>query len=170
MNAGRRGKTLIELVVVVAITSVVLTMTTATLVTLFRVERQIRGDVEQTRSLDRLDARVRTDAHAAIAAKIENGCELTLADDRTVRYTFADSQVWREVRRGGMVQHRDAFELPERAQAAFTLADDGGRQLIVLSIRPAELPERAYATAVRAATILAVVNLHRAPSTAEDRP
>ena len=60
MNASRRGKTLIEVVVIVALTGVALSLATTTLVTLFRVERQLRADTAYDLTQSRLATRWRT--------------------------------------------------------------------------------------------------------------
>jgi type II secretory pathway pseudopilin PulG len=160
--AGHRsGKTLLEALVIITMLGVVLTGVTTTLVTSFRVERQLSRDTAQEASLARLASRVRTDAHAAIGAKIDSGCELMLADGRTVRYAFESPRIVREVRRGDAILHRDAFLLPAKAEVAFSAASEADGQLVRVSITPADQPVQAFATPVRSASIEAAVASHR---------
>src|SRR3954467_8043163 len=59
MSTSRRGKSLLELMVILAILSVVLALSATSLTTLFRLGRQLSRDIEQGAALDRLAARWR---------------------------------------------------------------------------------------------------------------
>jgi Tfp pilus assembly protein FimT len=159
-HVSRSGTTLIELLVLIAATSVILSLATAAFVTLFRSERQIRDDTAQAQTLARLSSRWRADVHAAVSAKVDKACELTWPDGRTVHYAFEAPRISREVRRGQKVEHRDSFTLPSRSQAQFSQAAEATWTVVRLSIRPAVLPDKAYATPPRPATIDAALNPH----------
>jgi hypothetical protein len=161
MRNSRRAKSLLEMVIIVSIMSVALTLSATTLVALFRVERQIRTSADHRQTIDRLSSRLRADAHAAVSAKTEGGCELSLPDGRTILYVFAAPAITREVRRGSEVLHRDAFVLAAKAQAAFSSDGEASDKLIRVSITPGELPQRRHQVAIRSVAIAAAVNLHR---------
>jgi prepilin-type N-terminal cleavage/methylation domain-containing protein len=156
----RAGWTLLELSIVVTISSIVFMLAAVTLAALFRVKVQMAGDTEQDVSIARLASRLRTDAHDAVSAEVENDCELKLADGRTIRYAASPSGVVREVARSGEIEHRDAFRLPRRAKVAFSSHDEERGQLVELAIAAADLPDQSYAIPARPIEILAAVNLH----------
>jgi len=166
----RAAKTLLEVVIIVSIMSVALTLAATTLVALFRVERQIRASQMQRQMLTRLGSRLRSDAHAAVSVKIDNGCELSLAGGRKIQYRVVAPEITRELRDGDDVLHRDAFVLPPRAQAEFEIAGEPDAPLVRLAITPGELPGRAHQAASRSASIIAAVNLHHAAPVMEAVP
>jgi type II secretory pathway pseudopilin PulG len=166
----RQGKSLVEMLVIIAVLSVVLMGAVTTLVTLLRIERQIHRDLAQGQALARLASRVRTDAHQAVAATTAGDCDLTLANGRTIHYAFDAPRIVREVRRGSAVEHRDGFPLPAGAEVAFSLADEAGGKLLRLSIAAADTSTTAHAVPVRPTSIEAVVNLHRQPRQREASP
>jgi Tfp pilus assembly protein FimT len=170
MNIPRRGKSLIEMVIIIGIMSIVLSMAATTLVALFRVERQIRSSESHRQTLDRLSGRLRADAHSAVAVKTDDGCQFSLPSGQTIEYAVALPEITREVRRDAEVLHRDAFRLAPRSQAAFAVEGESAGQLVRLSIMPGELPSRAHLAATRPVTIAAAVNLHRVAARAEAAP
>jgi prepilin-type N-terminal cleavage/methylation domain-containing protein len=156
----RAGWTLLELSIVVTISSIIFMLAAVTLAGVFRVKMQMAGDTEQDVSIARLATRLRADAHDALSAKIADGCELKLADGRTIRYAIVPAGVLREVAKAGVVEHRDSFRLPKRAQAAFSSSDQEHGQLLKLAIVAAELPDQSYAIPARPIAIEAAVDLH----------
>jgi type II secretory pathway pseudopilin PulG len=166
----RRGTTLIEMLVLITLIGVVLTGTATTLVMLLRIERQVRTDQEQHRTLANLTGQWRADAHAAIAAGATDSCDFILADGRAIRYSFAAPRIVREVRRDGDIVHRDAFVLSNHAQVAFSVTGDVTHQLVRLAITPSAEPAPAYAAPVRPALVEAVLNLHGQDSVVEKSP
>jgi hypothetical protein len=157
----RRAKSLLELIVILSIMSIILTLSATSLTTLFRLRAQLTRDIEQGMALDRLAARWRADAHEATSASLNAGCALTLADGRTVQYSFAAPRILREVRRDAAVLHRDRFLLPVSATAVFEKEGDEPQTLVRLMIRPIEVHTR-RSEMPRSATLEAAVGLHRA--------
>ena len=94
------GKSLIEMLVMISMLSIVLGLSATSLATLFRSAHTITRDTEQARSIDRLAMRLRTDAHEAVSASVAEDCNLTLADGRSIRYSFTAPRIVREVREG----------------------------------------------------------------------
>jgi len=168
MNVGmRRGKTLIEMLVLITVLSVIMSVVAATLVALFKTNRQITRDLEQQTSLARLSAKFRSDAHAARSCQVGASCQLAMEDGRVIDYAFSPQRITREVRRGDAVEHRDAFRLPAAAAASFESPAESGGRLVRLSIDAAPDSDRAYLTPVRPATIEAAVAISRRPETRE---
>jgi len=159
MNARRSGKTLIEMLILISLTSMVLGTVATTLIALFKTDRQVRRDVEQQTTLARLGSRFRTDAHAARTCQIDKTCELIWPDGRVVRYALEGQRLSREVRNGDAVEHRDAFVLPNTAAVRFEQPADLGGRLVRLSITAKEHSDKPYLTAVRPTTIDAAIGL-----------
>jgi hypothetical protein len=170
MSASRRGKTLIEVAVIVAMTGVALSLATTTLVSLFRIERQLRADTAYDLTQRRLASRWRADVHAAVAAKADGDCQLTLPDGRYIHYAFSTPVIHREVRRGDQIEHRDAFVLPRSAQASFSRNTDADGRVIRLSITSPPQPGPARATPTPPLTIAAALNLQGQLANLEGQP
>ena len=155
----RRGKTLVEMLVLISVLTIILGLVATSLVVLFKTDRQVRRDLEQVTALARLSSKFRADAHAAASCQVADSCDLALPDGRVVRYAAGPQCITREVRRGDAVEHRDAFLLPATATAKFELPDELQGRLVRLSISAAADSDRPYLTAVRPATIEAAVGI-----------
>ena len=164
----RTGKTLLEAVVIISIMSLVVGLSATSLATLFRLRHQLSRDAEQAAVLARLATRLRLDAHEAISAAVDDDCLLTLADGRTIQYTYTAPSIIREVKRDDSIVHRDRFLLPRSASADFVRPDDDPR-LVRVSIRPIEMRTR-KTEMPRTATIEAVVGLNGALARNERQP
>jgi hypothetical protein len=167
MNA-RNGKTLVEMLVVITLMSAVLGTAAMTMTLIFRVERQIRRDIDQQVAVERLGRLWRADAHAAIACDAKDDCTFTLADGRSVRYWLDGRRMRREATRGGKVQHREAFALPGDSRATVAVEHVGNRELATLRIESAAT--HGYGVPVRPLWLTAVVNLHSADNAEEGAP
>jgi prepilin-type N-terminal cleavage/methylation domain-containing protein len=154
----RRGKSLIELLVVISIMSVVLGLCATSLATLFRLRHQLSRDRQQAAALARLATRLRQDAHSATDFSLDSACLLTLPAGEAVHYTYAPPHILREHRRGVQLLHRDRFTLPTSATAAFEQEAGSPHPLLRLTIRPAEVSTR-RTEIPRAVTIEAAVGL-----------
>lgn len=166
---SRRGKSLLEMLVVITVMSIVLGTISLTLTALFRIQRQLARDGEQLTSHARLGKLWRADAHAALSAEVNDDCTFTLADGRSVRYWIDGQKLRRDVSRAGEIDQREAFNLPAESQAAFAEAKLGERGLATLSIRSTGVP-RAFSPAARPVALSAVVNLHGVSAAEEDAP
>ncbi len=159
MTRSRRGKSLIEMLIIISILSVVLSTTAATLIALFKTDRQIRRDTAHLTTLARLSSRFRTDAHAAQSCVVDQACALTRADGRVVRYAQEGHKLHRQVLRGEAVEHRDAFVLPDTAIVKFEQPPEHQSQLVRLTIRAKQDADKPFLTPVRPTTIEAAVGL-----------
>jgi prepilin-type N-terminal cleavage/methylation domain-containing protein len=166
---SRRGKSLLELLVVITVMSIVLGTISLTLTALFRIQRQLARDGEQLTSHSRLGKLWRADAHAALSAEVKDDCTFTLQDGRSVRYWVDGARLRREVSREDETEQREAFDLPAESQAAFAEVKIGERGLATLSIRSTRVA-RGFTPAVRPVSLSAVVNLHGVSAAMEDGP
>jgi hypothetical protein len=165
----RKGKTLIEVLVLVTLLTIALGMSTTSLATLFRIHRLIRADAQQAAALARLATQFRSDAHEAVSAALDEHCVFTRADGRTIHYVHEAPRLVRQIRRGDKVLHRDAFVMSKSAAVKFDREGDGETGLVRLSIVPMELtpPKREIP---RSATIEAAVRLHSNPAQIARQP
>src|SRR5262245_10738443 len=111
----RRGRTLIEVMVIISMLSFIFAGSVTTLAAMFRLDRQFRRDREQSQTLARLGSLFRRDAHGAASVQAGAGCVLSLPDGRQVHYAAAERSITREVRQGAEVLHQDTFYLPAAA-------------------------------------------------------
>ena len=154
------GKSLVEVMVVVTIVSIILAACTTTLAALMHVERQFRRDAEQTTTLARLAARIRSDAHQATALQAGDACVLSMPGGEAIHYAADGRAIIREVHRGMTVEHRDAFRLPGDADIAFEAVEQSGGKLLRLTIRGSGRPVPGSPT-VQDTTIDAALGLSR---------
>lgn len=161
MRHARRGKSLVELMVVISILSIVTGMSATILATLYRLHRRYARDMEQAVTLDRLATRLRADAHDAVVAAVDEDCTLGLADGRSIQYAFTAPRIIRQVKRDASVLHHDTFLMPRDAIVQFEKEGTPDRTLVRLLVRPGEfkLPARELP---RGATIEAAVGLRAA--------
>jgi type II secretory pathway pseudopilin PulG len=164
-----RGKTLLEVVIIISMMGLVVGLAATSLATLFRLRQQMSRDSEQAAVLARLGTRLRLDAHEAVAVALNDGCLLTLPDGRSIQYTFAAQSITREVKRDATVVHRDRFLLPKSAGAEFSRDGESPSAMVRLSIRPIEVKTR-NTEMPRTTTIEAVVGLNRALAQTERQP
>jgi hypothetical protein len=164
-----RGKSLVEMLVVISLMSGALAICAMTLSALFRTEVRLRKDREQQLAASRLADLWRADSHAALSCAADKECVFTLPGGRTAKYAIAGPAISREVARGETIEHRDAFRLPADAAAAFAVTKIENRNLAVLRVQPAG-DGRPRSAAVRPVIIEAVVNLHGGAIAKEDTP
>ena len=152
MKRPRMGSTLIELTVVLTVLSLVWLSITCALYTLYRADIRLRDDLQYEQSLDRFAMRLRLDAHAASSAELverdEGGKELVLSTEgrRSIHYGISDQGVYRVVREGEAILHRDKF-LTSRVTSQWELQSPQEHALIVVTL--AERDARSQATRVQ---------------------
>jgi Tfp pilus assembly protein FimT len=129
-----RGKSLVEMLVVISVMSLVLGTIAVTLTALFRVERQVARDIERISSYGRLERAWRADSHAATVCETGDECRFTLPSGATVRYWLDGVRLRRELLQGTAVEHRDSFEMPPGAQVSFSRSTIGNKAVAALAI------------------------------------
>lgn len=134
----RRGMTLVELAVVIAAASIIMSTVAVSLHRMYRADRSVRDELAESASLMRLSSMFRADAHLAIdAAKsdaAEDGPEvegllMRLSGNETIAYTFTNSSIRRTKRRGEEVIHRDAFRLASDVDVELVFRDEQAAQM-----------------------------------------
>ena len=156
----RRGSTLVEMMVVVTLMGLVLTISSALITGLFRMQRLLQADREQEQRLQRIDIRLRDDAHAARALNLPQTtvCELSQGK-QTIRYEILPEEIRRERQLSGKIVHRDSFLLPPHCRADFSRVASSRQTLVKLTIVPGTQLRTPYAVPVRPAAIEAAINL-----------
>jgi len=131
MKRKARGIALVELLVVIALVSVIISAVAICLHGMYRANRRTRESMAGRTAISRLSLRFRADAHAAVDAAVEVEASEKPASvvfsqpaGRTVEYRFERSRVLRVVRQDDEVAHRDAFRLPRRTEIQWESADD----------------------------------------------
>jgi prepilin-type N-terminal cleavage/methylation domain-containing protein len=138
MRKMRRGYSLIEMLVVIAITGTTLTIVALIMHTLYQADRRLREDLEEQRNLQRIASQLRTDAHQAISVATSKVAEnplarvltLSFSDNRIIEYSLAGKGVDRIVKRGSEVVHRDRFQFAS-ASGSFWIMDATREQPLI---------------------------------------
>ena len=169
MRHPRRGFTLIESLVVIALTGTTLTVVTVTMHSLHRAEHRLREDQQSQRALEQLAFRLRQDAHGAASATIATttparSLTLVTPDEQQIEYLSAGTGIERVVRRGKTVAHRDRFMLAAAADAFWTMDTRFERPVIVFHW-PAPTSSPPSAGALRSTRVIqTVVGVARHPA------
>ena len=166
----RRGLSLVEMMVVIAIGSAIIGLVGVCLQGLYRAERRTRQQMTQREALTQLGLRFRSDAHEAARVERTEPAKpggavrlvLTAQDGRTVTYQADGGQVERTVERGGQVVHHDAFRLPG-VRVAWELKSAGDQVLAAAVILHAPEPSVATGETDYEERLEARVGLHQKP-------
>lgn len=137
-TATRRGFTLVEVMVMVALSSVLVVMGVMLFSALIKAQRQFSLRERQRREFSRIDALLRTDAHAATRAAVEQPESCELQDEAASAWTYrlADDTLTRVRTRQGEVVQRESFQVPPGSKVEFKLAAAGKRTLLQLRLEP----------------------------------
>jgi prepilin-type N-terminal cleavage/methylation domain-containing protein len=141
----RRGFSLVELMVTIAIFSFVLACSSVALATMWRAQTNVQIDLARMATLTRFARQLRADAHVANSAQIISSADgrsvgVTLSQvDSQIEYTNAMDRVIRVVHVNGAVVHREVFVLPDTTAASWTLNTTPASMLHVEFDRPEEV-------------------------------
>lgn len=137
----RRGTSLLEITVAIALLAVFISASGALLTTLFRMQRSMSAALQEQTIRARLGVQLRADAHAAASATCddEQSCELAQAAGKTIRYRVAEKAIHREVRNGDVVEHREEYSLTH-SRAAFSVDSSLELPLLQLRVEPVSNP------------------------------
>ncbi len=114
----RAAYSLVEMMTVIALTSVIASIAAVCLHGLYSVELATREDSERRSSMVRLSVQFRSDAHRASEALVDPGGGKTPAivftgpPDRSIEYRAESDKIRRIVRQSQQIVHQDAFRLP----------------------------------------------------------
>lgn len=165
----RRGYSLIETLVAIALITTTFSTIVVTLDGMFRASRGVRGEAESQLDLERFAARFRGDAHEALSveSKQEGGesgagtLAFALADGRTARYTIEPGGVGRVLSGGEKAEHRDTYRLPRYVAATWRLQTDRPRPIVSLVLTPKPGTGKSGPTAYQVSRVDASVGLLR---------
>jgi type II secretory pathway pseudopilin PulG len=160
---GRRGISLIEVLVVVTSMAILLGLCAVTMQALFRVESEAQARRAAASALARLAGQFREDAHSSGDAELRAGAGLRLRRESSVSidYEIAPGRVTRVETAGGQPPRRESFALGRHAIAAFERRDDGPRRFLALVVR--REPTRNQPDPPHPLEILALVGKGRTP-------
>jgi prepilin-type N-terminal cleavage/methylation domain-containing protein len=124
----QRGMTLVEMLVVLSLMAVLLGFTGVCMHGMFRAQARLDDNTQRRASLERLGLQLRTDAHAALRARLQDDQDttvlvLTTADSREIEYRAEAADVDRTVRQADAVLHRDTFRMPGVAGIEWEVSD-----------------------------------------------
>ena len=142
----RRGFSLLELMVVVALLGVVMAIGGQVLTALFRLQRQSLADIDQRRTLAALATRLREDAHAALESRLVDSAKLQLigSGGLIMEYAIEGSRIDCRVLRGDQIVRRESFRLPRTS--ALALEVDAGSEvdgsLVRVVVKPSGITSR----------------------------
>ncbi len=146
MMRKRRGTSLIEIMVVVALLGVMISATGVCLHGVYRVDQQTRQAVVHATAVDRLSLQFRADAHAAMKASVQQGegqdppaIVFAELDGRTTEYRQQRNHIIRTVARSGEVVHREGYLL-RRGSVATWRVEGQSPAVASLDITPAATP------------------------------
>jgi len=144
----RRGYTLVEMLVVITISTVMLGVAVQVLYLLARLERGGREHVNRATIVARLADQFRSDVHAALRPMPTDGAEknqwqFALAGDRTVTYRALPGEVERREQIAGEPARQESYVLPADAAAEIAIRTDPAPAIASLVIT---LPGPAAAT------------------------
>ena len=138
----RQAYTLVEMVVAIGLTAVTLSVTAMTMHSLHRAEHRMRDDFQEQRTLKRLVAQLRQDAHEASSASLTNELDansparqvtLEMPDGKPIRYAIHTNRFEREVLDESNVAHRETFRLVA-PNSKWTVKAVDGRTLLTLRV------------------------------------
>lgn len=121
-TSQRHGHTLIEMVVVIAITSAILGALTAVLVSSLRTSQAATNQWSHSRAVIELSRQLRADAHQASVARVEDHALVLELTAGQIRYAQVGAHL--ERRQQGEVSAREVYRLDEGNDVAWTLAGD----------------------------------------------
>lgn len=173
MTRRRRGFTLIEMLIVMAVAAVMITLATLTIALLMRSERTGGESLLAAQAGHRFERRFRNDVHTATTATVDSKAPgrplLTLTADKqpTITWSRVDGGLRRTV--ASQPPHIDTFRL-SASNVSFSLESTGSpqrrRELVTVTAIPRILaephPSEAWPTRLTAA-------LNRSTSTRPDR-
>jgi prepilin-type N-terminal cleavage/methylation domain-containing protein len=142
-RTARRGFTLIEILVVITLTSTILGGIAVLLHGVWRTERSVSDHRTQMTVLFHVAELFRADTNAGelTAPAPEPGgpavdqVALAYPNERILEYRAADAQIERIVRIRGAITHRDTFKLAANSSASWRLGAAEPRRLIMQIIR-----------------------------------
>lgn len=135
----RRGFTLIEMLLALALTAMTFTTVLVALHGVFRSETNLRAEVRNDLDLSRLAAQFRTDAHEATSVHPGEEASLLvfrLAADQSAEYRLTSRRVERLQRRGSQIERQETYAFPKALKPQWQIATEGASPRASLVLEP----------------------------------
>jgi hypothetical protein len=138
---GRKGYTLVEMLIVISGLAVVFGLSVGMIHMLLRLDRGSRSRLGEKASISRLAREFRRDAHAAISARSvdadgRRGVELELGGGRKVTYADDASKLVRYETAGADPARREIYRLPSRGRPEVRLDEGRGETWVTVTLPP----------------------------------
>ena len=140
---GRRAYTLIEILVVIAVTTTLMGIGLGILHTLIRLEGGSREEIQQRAAMGRLAVQFRRDVHAAkelikasepASEEARPAWQLSIAPDRVVEYRVEPEQLVRTERAGSEILGEESFCLPEETNVSIARIGEAAPGIVRLRV------------------------------------
>ena len=138
MKSNRRGHSLIEVLVILAGVSMLLTVSAGLLHVLFKLDRIERTELAETATIGRLSRQFRQDAHASERAEKGGGSDagetlaFVLPSGETIRYGPSKGWLVRTKLKGKEPLARDEFRLSRRGLPRFSIRTEDDANFVSL--------------------------------------
>jgi type II secretory pathway pseudopilin PulG len=151
--SARRATTLIEMIAVIALSSIIMGIIGIILNGAWRVENAMENQRVVMESIARFAAQFRDDVHRARSAEVSRGSSastltLTLPDERKIEYSIGAEAIERSVRQGDQIVQRESYTLQDGSSVDWRITTVRDRQQATAIIaypvdaQSAELTER----------------------------
>ena len=140
-HRARKGFSLIEMVALLFSISAILSLSAVILQQAFEVHRSGLVHLQKYQALQMLEQRFRSDCHAAQACQViedaekHPSLELTLPDQRTVRYSVAPGLARRQVVMGDVESASEQWQLPRNSSGTWLIESHPQCELVHFIIR-----------------------------------
>lgn len=177
MSRTRRGHTLLETLIFIAVFGVTISLLTVSVHSILRTTARFRDEESRSSMLMRLDLQFRADAHAATrweinaAESTDEPAPLTLfsADDVRIEYRMKEGQVHRLLSRPGAPVERETYWLGDNVATRFDMVTNSNEVPSAgLLIEQRPNAETSYRSPTRTQAIRAVLGSSKpAPAVAQ---
>ena len=142
----RRGVSLVEMIVVIAVASALTGIAVSLLLVLFRAEQSGRTQIGQAESFQQFADQFRRDVHAAgdasVQGKDRQRCKFEFANHVIVRYMTDAHSIWREEQRFSTNLRMEPYTLPQDSTVTIEVDRAASPPVVSLMIKPKEASQR----------------------------
>lgn len=134
---NRSGYTLLELLTIIAVSSLIMGFSTVMLQKLLRVDRQLHRSTQTTSQVNQLQHLFRQDVHDSLQSELTSDAakqELRLKqlDDVVIQYDAVENRLTRTQLRRGLLQHREQITFPLDTTIAIRVEGQGRKIRLTL--------------------------------------
>lgn len=159
----RRGFTLMEMVVVMAMLAMILMISSQILLNMWRTNAVLREQRLAAYNVARLSRQIREDAHAAADVVAGDNCEFA-SQERRVIYSAGLAHIARVEYRHDKVVARETFAVASQSSVSFRQREVAGRVFIQLEIKPNAMAVPGPVMPAEPLRIESLVGLRQLPS------